>query len=605
MSIRGLRLTNGHRNVDGLGGAIYTEHSLALDSMAIENSKARGGGGVAFVIQYPGQLLSISNAQILGNVATDLFATTSPNAAGGGLYLVERCLGPVGTITDVPTITPVGVDIENSEFTANASQPIAIDGVGGAIRSWSLADIVIADTIIFANHVDAPNPPVVGKVYYGGGFEGTAKSLRIERSEIAANIADDITFSDATRSGGLHLDNGLVTRQGQSDVMGVRIVNSTISANVSAATAGAMVAFGNLALELDNTTVNGNSAAPTRTGGIVMSSGATYPVSASNTAPPSLKLVSSILANNSSNGGDVATNTATIPTFGINAFNSLVQNPCSTCAIVVSGPATFVGTDPLVGPLAFNGGTTRTHALLPGSPALNSGSNDLALTTDQRGFGFPRVAGGAPDMGAYEASQSLAISGGTFVDLKLGLIGTSFLFDPTTAAGTLSSAVTTGPASWNAGSSHTCFLYQPPRTAPERSICWLFALPITGSYTAQGSVGSSVFTGAVSVDAANQLAALQITSVTTGAGSVSVAWTPPPNAHSFLVRVNPVPFTGGITGEMIFSRGTSAATLTGLALSTGATYQLSVYAFSQDVETPDLLTSVFNVSDDNTTFIAP
>ena len=193
--------------------------------------------------------------------------------------------------------------------------------------------------------------------------------------------------------------------------------------------------------------------------------------------------------------------------------------------IVISGPGTFVGTDPLVGPLAFNGGTTRTHALLPSSPALNTGSNDFALTTDQRGFGFPRVSGGAPDMGAYEASQSLAITGGTYFDRTAGLVGTSFLFDPTTPAGTLPFVAVTGPPSWNSGNPHNCFRYQPPGTATPRSICWLFTLPITGSYTAQGTAGSTAFTGTFSVDAANQLAAPQITSLQVGAGSVTVGWT--------------------------------------------------------------------------------
>jgi hypothetical protein len=392
--------------LDSTGGAIFTEHSLALDSMTIDNSKARSGGGVMFVIQYPGQLLSISNSQFVNNVATDLFLTSADGAVGGGLYVTERCLGPLNALTDIPSVTPVSVTIAGSEFRGNSSQAIALNGLGGAIRSWSRADIVIVDTIIVDNHVDAPNPPVVGKVYHGGGFDGLAKSLRIERSEIAENTANDITLSDATRSGGLHLHNSPVTRQGQSDAVAVRIINSTISGNGSAATGGAMVAFGNLALELDNTTVNGNSAAPSRTGGIVMSSGATYPVSASNTTPPTLKLVSSILANNSSTGGDVAVNTTLIPAFGINAFNSLIQKPCTTCSltqIVISGPGTFVGADPVVGALAFNGGTTRTHALLPGSPAINTGSNPLGLATDQRGIGFPRVSGGAADMGAYEA----------------------------------------------------------------------------------------------------------------------------------------------------------------------------------------------------------
>ena len=71
-----------------------------------------------------------------------------------------------------------------------------------------------------------------------------------------------------------------------------------------------------------------------------------------------------------------------------------------------------------------------------------------------------------------------------------------------------------------------------------------------------------------------------------------------------MIRVNPVPFTG-ITGEEIVSRGSSSATLTGLVLSTGATYQVNVFAFSEDVETPDRLTNVFNISADAVTFTGP
>jgi hypothetical protein len=60
----------------------------------------------------------------------------------------------------------------------------------------------------------------------------------------------------------------------------------------------------------------------------------------------------------------------------------------------------IVGVDPLLGPLADNGGPTLTVALLPGSPALNQGANPLLLGTDQRGL--PRVSGGQADIGAFE-----------------------------------------------------------------------------------------------------------------------------------------------------------------------------------------------------------
>jgi hypothetical protein len=65
--------------------------------------------------------------------------------------------------------------------------------------------------------------------------------------------------------------------------------------------------------------------------------------------------------------------------------------------------------------LADNGGTTHTHALIAGSPALNAGDNDKAvdadgipLAYDQRGEGFGRIYGGMVDIGALEAQHLFA-----------------------------------------------------------------------------------------------------------------------------------------------------------------------------------------------------
>jgi len=55
--------------------------------------------------------------------------------------------------------------------------------------------------------------------------------------------------------------------------------------------------------------------------------------------------------------------------------------------------------DPRLGPLADNGGPTQTHALLPGSPALDAG-DDMLTGLDQRGR--PRLSGAHVDIGAYE-----------------------------------------------------------------------------------------------------------------------------------------------------------------------------------------------------------
>jgi len=53
-------------------------------------------------------------------------------------------------------------------------------------------------------------------------------------------------------------------------------------------------------------------------------------------------------------------------------------------------PADTIRFDPMLAPLADNGGRTWTHALLDGSPAIDDGNNEAGLLYDQRGPGFPR-----------------------------------------------------------------------------------------------------------------------------------------------------------------------------------------------------------------------
>jgi len=123
-----------------------------------------------------------------------------------------------------------------------------------------------------------------------------------------------------------------------------------------------------------------------------------------------VNLRNSIIANNravdSSSGPDL------FGTFNSQDYN-LITN--LTGATLV-GPTThnITNANPLLGPLTFNGGQTMTHALLAGSPAINAGNNVLAvdqngsaLTTDQRGAGFPRIFNGTVDLGAYEAGNPI------------------------------------------------------------------------------------------------------------------------------------------------------------------------------------------------------
>jgi hypothetical protein len=74
------------------------------------------------------------------------------------------------------------------------------------------------------------------------------------------------------------------------------------------------------------------------------------------------------------------------------------------------GGSGFVATDllnmdPMLRPLADNGGPTQTMALLPGSPAIDTGDNTGAPRWDQRGRGYHRIVNGIIDIGAFEVQS--------------------------------------------------------------------------------------------------------------------------------------------------------------------------------------------------------
>ncbi len=74
----------------------------------------------------------------------------------------------------------------------------------------------------------------------------------------------------------------------------------------------------------------------------------------------------------------------------------------NTCQL--TGPGDLPGANPLLGPLANNGGPTDTYALLAGSPALDAGGNATCPAADQRGVTRPQR--GVCDIGAVEMENA-------------------------------------------------------------------------------------------------------------------------------------------------------------------------------------------------------
>jgi len=84
----------------------------------------------------------------------------------------------------------------------------------------------------------------------------------------------------------------------------------------------------------------------------------------------------------------------------------------NSCGFIAAGE--LFNTDPLLGPLQLNApGSTETHGLPSGSPAIDAGSPDCPPPhTDQRGVARPK--GDACDIGAFEDPVTVAASSGCY-----------------------------------------------------------------------------------------------------------------------------------------------------------------------------------------------
>ncbi len=112
-------------------------------------------------------------------------------------------------------------------------------------------------------------------------------------------------------------------------------------------------------------------------------------------------------ADSRSRGGGI--NGRTVLLFNsIVAGNAAADGPNLSLSFVTETGTNLVSGDPGLSALAFYGGPTRTMPPLPGSPALNGGSDSATnqFSTDQRGL--PRRVGAGVDIGAVEAELQVA-----------------------------------------------------------------------------------------------------------------------------------------------------------------------------------------------------
>ncbi len=413
-------------------GVWYVDASAGSDS----NNCLSPGAACLTIAGAVGKAANDDTIQIAAGVYAENDISISKRltlvGAGVGSAIVDGSGGGRIFKTSMES-TLSGMTIQNGNVTAVSSY--LFDTSGGAIQN--LAKLTIQDSLIISS-------TAIGS---GGGIFNNG-TLILDNTNVLNNSANDfgggiynynlgvITITNSTVGGNTAVNNyggGIYTNQplyltnvtmrdnsagsfGGGLFLGDTSVLAGVTLSGNQAGNGAAIFAQIGAITLTNSTVSGNTAS-NNYGGIY--------ISGPNT---SVNLVNSTIANNTRtnsvgtgfNGLIIGNNATATFLNTIIAFNS-GQN-CGgttgnwnsagynlsndfTCAFSQVGDKE--GTDPMLGPLADNGGDTLTHALQPGSPAIDAGTNSGCPATDQRGKARPydgdNDSAATCDIGAVEA----------------------------------------------------------------------------------------------------------------------------------------------------------------------------------------------------------
>jgi hypothetical protein len=344
--------------------------------------------GVVTGVQFYNLRDACGNTTLLGTVTAPPYRFTLNNLLSGSYSVYVNAFDDTG---------------ESTSSTVNFSVAGPIQSLVNAAAPGSTVDIpagVYLDTVIINKNLtlrgtDARRTAIGGNngcqraLVVTGGATVTLSSLTVTRGGISNDST--LTLNDCTISGNANDRDG-----GGVSNLGTMILNTcTISGNVTSGEGGGVRNQGTMilntctisgnycgwgsfgggsgggllnvgTLSLNNCTVTGNTASLGRS----CSGGGS---GIANFAPGTVSCKSTIVANN------LLVSRCSLPNPDFYGdLNSQGYNLIGdTAGTVILGITTgnLLDIDPLLGPLQNNGGPTDTHALLPGSPALDAGTS--------------------------------------------------------------------------------------------------------------------------------------------------------------------------------------------------------------------------------------
>lgn len=354
--------------------------------------------------------LSISGANEDASATGDLDLLDDLTIKGAGRDLTVIDAGGIDRVIHIPDREQ---DFTIRDLTLTGGDTtLSTDGDGGGLRytRWSFppslrlihvavtsnhsksgggglalyGDALIYDCVISLNTTGTPAS--------GGGLSFLFDTLHLIRSTVADNQAHThgaidnyggtVVIDSSTVSGNVASFNGGINNfTGQ-----LSVVNSTITGNVATSgDSGAVLNWSGSSLSIAHSTIAYNTGVP---GGI-------YNLGSIDA------LANTIVANNT--GGDCNA------ILGVTGGHNLSSD--ASCGFTGAGDLENI--DPVLGVLQDNGGPTDTHALGPGSPAIDAGTPDPPEPWDQRGFARPADGDGDDslvcDIGAVEAAAEAPV----------------------------------------------------------------------------------------------------------------------------------------------------------------------------------------------------
>ncbi|MEX0682036.1 MAG: right-handed parallel beta-helix repeat-containing protein [Dehalococcoidia bacterium] len=432
------------------GDCSLREAITAANQDVVVDDCAADSGADTITLPAGTYTLTITGPDEEAAVTGDLDVTDdlTINGAGAGSTIIEACAGVpcagVDRVFDVltGTVSISGVTIRNG--AAAHGSPFL--GNGGGIQNASGSTLTLTSSTVSGNSATGggggirnsgtmtlTNSTVSGNTAGAGSIAGGIRNdgtLTLTNSTVSGNMAS--TVGGVANNNTLTLTNSTVSGNTATNFDGAgifnnsagtaTITNSTVSGNTAAGHGGGVRNDG--ALTLANSTVSGNTSGIN--GGGIFNFGTTAATTITNST-----ISNNTADNDASDSGDGGgifwfsgtvnlKNTILAGNHDLSAVlvepdcfgeltsqgYNLIQTISVGCLVNGDTVTNVTGQSANLAPLALNApGTTETHAIQAGSPAIDFASADCPPpATDQRGVARPD--GNRCDIGSYESSFS-------------------------------------------------------------------------------------------------------------------------------------------------------------------------------------------------------